>query len=966
MSKCPIFAGKGLSTPSPLMPLRPILLFSFCLAACLAATCLYGQDHTIDLRGTWEFALDARDAGISQRWFAHALTGRVLLPGTLDENHQGMLNRDSTTMHLNRVYVFTGAAWYRRRVTVPAGWTGSHVRLLLERTKVTDVWIDSSYAGGSILLGSVQSFDLSRWLTPGPHTITIRVDNDPRFTPYGNVHAYSDDTQTNWNGILGSLLLQATPATYINGLRVDPDIEGRRVTVRMAIADPVRGEAVDVQLWVTRTEDGRSVRLPSLRVRQPCADSLTLVYAMDTACRLWDEYRQPLYHLTAVIATAAGRDTARTVFGMRRFSVRGTQFAINGRTVFLRGKHDGGVFPLTGHPPMDVEGWKRVFRIARSYGINHYRFHSYCPPEAAFTAADETGIYIQAELPFWGGLDNDTTAMMLREEGMAMLRAYGNHPSFVLFSAGNEIWGGFDRVEKNIAALKAFDDRPLYTTGSNNGIGYTPPGAVSDYFVGARVPPPPDTMIRHTRLTHAFADSREGGTLNGRLPSTEVDFSLPVRSLSIPLVSHEVGQYQVYPDYQEINKYRGVLRATNLVIFRRRLSAAGMADLDSVFHKASGAWSALCYKAEMEAALKTRGMAGFQLLDLQDYPGQGTALIGMLDAFMDDKRVVSRKDWLASCNDVVLMAAFSKYCWTNTETFQARIVVANYSDHAVDGVAWSIRDSRGRLMARGRSALKVVTGSDSVVGEVRMPLDRVQASEPVRASEREGASDRTRGSERLTLRLRTGDGRYENSYPIWVYPADAALPDARGIVVTDTLTEAVVRQLQGGAKVLLFPSGSAVKGHSVDGLFPPDFWNYGMFKGISEHVRMPVSPGTLGLLMDPHHPVFRYFPTDFHTNWQWFSIVKAGHPLILDAVPGTYRPIVQVIDNLERDHKLGLLFEWRVGAGRLLVCMTPLLQLRERPEARQLYRGIVEYMESGAFRPAAAVSVEDLQRLLGK
>jgi hypothetical protein len=136
-----------------------------------------------------------------------------------------------------------------------------------------------------------------------------------------------------------------------------------------------------------------------------------------------------------------------------------------------------------------------------------------------------------------------------------------------------------------------------------------------------------------------------------------------------------------------------------------------------------------------------------------------------------------------------------------------------------------------------------------------------------------------------------------------------------------------------------------------------------MFKQISENVNKPVSPGTLGILTDPEHPVFKDFPTDFHTNWQWFSIVKASNSFILDNTPSDYRPIVQVIDNLERNYKLGLLFEFRVGEGKLLVCTSDLLKIIDKPEATQLYQSLLNYVESKNFQPAYSLSTEELPEL---
>lgn len=670
---------------------------------------------------------------------------------------------------------------------------------------------------------------------------------------------------------------------------------------------------------------------------------LNLEYTLGNDCSLWDEYETPVYSLTAIISNDKLKDAQTVNFGMRKFIAKGTQFEINGRKTFLRGKHEAGVFPLTGYQPMNVEEWERVYKIAKSYGINHYRFHSFCPPEAAFIAADNVGIYIQAELPFWGGLETDSVATMLKEEGLAMLKAYGNHPSFVMFSPGNEIWSGHDRVEKNIVALKTYDNRLLYAMGSNNNIGYAPPRACSDFFVGARVPDSGDTTLAHTRLTHSFADARDGGLLNTKTPSTNVDFGFAVTHMKMPLVSHEIGQYQIYPDYDEIRKYTGVLKPLNLEVFRQRLAKAGMLDQNKAFQKASGAWAALCYKAEMEAAIRTKGLAGFQLLDLQDFPGQGTALVGILDAFMDSKNVVSKDAWLQSCNDAVLLLEFPKYCWTNKEKFNAQVLVANYSKHLIKSVLdWELKDQNGTVRQKGSfSNLSLTNGDITSIGQLQFDLSPIKKAE------------------KLIVSIAIAGTSYSNSYPIWVYTTtEPSTP--RDVVITEKLTETILSDLQNGSKVLLFPKTKDVKSKSIAGLFPPEFWNYGMFKSISESVKKPVSPGTLGLLTNPKHPLFNSFPTDFHTNWQWFSIIKASNSFILDQTPTSYRSIVQVIDNLERNHKLGLIFEFKVGKGKLLVCMSQLNQLKDKPEALQLYQSIINYMESTNFNPDTEIGQDEL------
>lgn len=903
---------------------------------------------TIDLAGEWKFETDPGNQGIPQNWFSRQLVDSVHLPGTMDENHKGNLNRDSSTLHLSRIFYYEGAAWYQRQVTIPDAWKNKCIRLTLERTKPSMVWVDNQYVGKSFILESPQSYDLTRLLIPGKHTITLRIDNNLTLTPYGNIHMYSDDTQTNWNGILGRISLEATDSTNITGVQVFPDVDQKKIRVIASIANAQRFRNLDFSLKVTQVRNGKETNLKSQKYNVVSDSLVQAEYDLGRNSDEWDEFYQPLYRIQAVISQNGHvLDAAETSFGLRKFGTQGTHFTINGRITFLRGKHDGCVFPLTGHPPMDTASWTRIFRIAKSYGINHYRFHTWCPPEAAFEAADNVGMYLQPELPFWGSFENDTLVQRMMAEAFALLKNYANHPSFVMFSAGNEIWGKQDKLEEMLATLKKADNRPLYTQGSNNNIGYTGPVKDADFQVAARTPYAHDTTLTHTRLTQAFVDSRDGGILNTQRPSTMVNFDYAVDQNKIPLVGHEVGQYQIFPDFDEIKKYTGIRQPRNLEIFRQRLQKAGMLDEDKAFVKASGALSALCYRAEIEAALRTKGFAGFQLLDLQDYPGQGTALVGILDAFMDSKNVIDRREWLHFCNDVVPLLLFEKYCWTVNDTFSARVEVANYSNKNLKGpLLWSLADSQGKVLKNGTFKGLISNGGLQDIGKIRIPFSGMTAPQ------------------RLNLTLSVEGTEYQNSYPVWMYPA-AGLPDpVAGIAIATRLSPQIMKDLEEGGKVLLFPDAESVKQSSVPGLFPPDFWNFGMFKKISENAKKPVSPGTLGILTDPNHPLFREFPTEFHTNWQWWTIIKNSNPLILNATDKSFRPIVQVIDNCERDNKLGLIFECKVGKGKLLVCMARLNNLPSDPAATQLYRALLSYMQSAEFNPGYPMDEHMLRKLM--
>jgi hypothetical protein len=188
--------------------------------------------------------------------------------------------------------------------------------------------------------------------------------------------------------------------------------------------------------------------------------------------------------------------------------------------------------------------------------------------------------------------------------------------------------------------------------------------------------------------------------------------------------------------------------------------------------------------------------------------------------------------------------------------------------------------------------------------------------------------------------------------------------EKKGIIVTRSLTDSIGQALEQGARVLWMPDTTMLPGRTVGPLFQTDYWNYRMFKTISENNKKAVSPGTLGILCDPSHPALSQFPTEDHTNWQWFPVISQSTPMILDNLPKDYRPIVQVIDNIERNHRLGLVFEFAVGMGRLLVCMSDLEAASKYAEGRQFYASLLHYMQSSDFRPTTQMKWPDLREQL--
>ena len=822
-----------------------LILFIFHLSL-LTST---AQSLVMDLSGTWQFALDRQRLVHPD----YILTETVQLPGTTDTNKKGdpLIKKDETT-HLSRIYSYKGRAWYKRQVAIPADWQGQPVYLFLERTKPTEIYVDSKFVGASNDISTPQVFDLSKWLTPGRHDLAIMVDNGNGVPEqlYANSHAYTEDTQTNWNGIIGRIEL-------LNGLPSAAQIEEH----------------------------------PNLK----------------------------------------------------DFHIEGQHFYANGHLIFLRGKHDACVWPLTGHVPMDVEAWRNYLGECAAYGLNHVRFHSWCPPEAAFVAADELGIILQPELPFWGDFNDKDTVLMqfLHKEGENILRWYGHHPSFRMFALGNELWGSIDKMAEFIEDFRRIAPDKVYTFGSNYYLGYQGVKKGMDYFTTCRVGGEAwGSYNTHTRGSFSFADAADGGMINHFHPNTTMNFEEGCALADVPIISHETAQFQTYPDYDEIQKYTGVLYPYNMEVFRSRLEKAGMQDQAKAFHQASGLWSLQLYKQDIEMDLRTPNMAGFQLLDLQDYPGQGSAYVGILDAFMDPKGLCTVREWREWCAPVVPLLVADKFCFTNEEGIHAKVQIANYSGESLKGkkLSWEVSsDLKGEI---------VLPDGEGLIEAGALIISLSRYDKPTQ----------------LQLLLNIDGTEYHNTYDLWVYPTKDNLKRIKKkVIVTNVLTEDIAGQLEKGKNVLLMPDSSKL---CVGGLFQTDYWNYRMFKTICEGNKKTISPGTLGILTDPRHPIFRSFPTEIHTNWQWFPVIKNSHPMILDNTGSDYRPIVQVIDNIERNHKLGLVFEFAIGKGKLLVCMADLEKASDYPEGRAFYRSVLEYMTSKDFVPKTHITLDDFHRLM--
>ena len=946
-----------------------IRIFKIGCTLLLLAGCNARQNEIrvkLSLAGEWKFRIDSLDQGIDNKWYNDLAVETVKLPGSMAENGKG----DEVTLKTNwtgeivdksyftdkkyeryrqpgnikipfwlkPVKYYKGVAWYQKEVDLPSDWQGKNITLFLERPHwESTVYVNGKKAGRENSLAVAHQFDITDLLIPGKNLISIRIDNRV-VIPIGiNSHSISDHTQSNWNGIVGDISLLATSKVFIREVRVYPDLQGKKAKIIVALTNKSEAHFKgEVNIKCESFNSGLSQKLKNLKV-ETSTDSnelqLVIDYPMGENIQLWSEFSPSLYKLSIDLKGAKGEelDSRTEDFGMRDFRTKGTRFEVNGRQIFLRGTLECCIFPLTGYPPTDIKSWVKVLQTFKDYGLNTVRFHSWCPPEAAFIAGDQLGMYFQIECSSWansgtsigdGGVIDD----YIYKEGDRILSAYGNHPSFCMLAYGNEPAGikQNEYLGKLLTYWKAKDNRRVYTSGSG-----WPVIPENDY-----------NLIADPRIQHWGEGLKS--IINSEAPQTMFDFHDIISKYRIPIVSHEIGQWCVYPDFNEIAKYTGVLKPTNFEIFRESLTENNMEGQAESFLMASGKLQVLCYKADIEAALRTPGFAGFHLLQLHDFPGQGTALVGVLNPFLESKGYITPEEFRTFCNKTVPLARMQKLIFNNNEAFNAAIEVAHFGEKPIENaeIICQVTNEKGDTIRKEIfTKERIEIGNCSKIGSYQMDLTDLKKAQ------------------RLTLEVFLANTPYKNRWDFWVYPAKQEVNKGK-VLVTDKLDQAAEAKLRNGGSVLLLYYGKIgkEKGAQVAIGFSSIFWNTAWTNNQPPH--------TLGILCDPNHPVFNDFPTEYHSNWQWWDPVSHSQAMIINDFPVNLKPLIQPIDTWFENRRLALAFEAKTNGGKLVVCSIDLKNISaERAVSKQLLLSILNYMNSDAFDPDVEVDISKIKGL---
>ena len=890
--------------------------------------------ESIPLKGRWNVVLDHSGAANVADWKNLSFKDTIVLPGTLGDAGYGIRSTTSDFGRLTPLHKFVGKAWYQKKVTVPQHWEDKQIKLLLERVLWESiVFIDGEEVSKRDALGSPHHHVLGR-LAPGEHVLTICVDNDMIYNIGDKGHAYGNYTQTLWNGIIGQIELQAYDNIHIQSVNVNTDIETNTIMSRVTISN-LRSEKGEITLTL-HDDVGNMVARKKQKVD---AGSETVGLTPAVPLMRWSEHNPVLYTLTVDLEVGKNRSSKRVNVGFREVTRQANRILLNNKPIFLRGNNDCGLFPLNGYPPMDIDSWKAIFAKYKAYGLNHARFHSWCPPQAAFDAADQMGIYIQAEAAVWidswmevdmsekgreelatrgkplglgkGDLAKDD---FVKRELANIVEWYGSHPSLIMVCVGNELGSSdFEEMGRWIKALKSKDSSRLYAAST-----------------ARMITPYCDFTVTH--------DYPSLGPVRQRMYNhNDWDYEELLSRASVPTIAHEIGQWPTHPVWAENVKYQGNLKSWNLDQLAQLASQKGVYQLDSQFRLASGKLALLLYKDEIESYLRTPSATGFQLLGIQDYTGQGEALIGWLDAFYDEKGITTPSDFKQFCNEVVPLVRLNTYSWKEGQAMKAPMLLYQYAAESIAGhMCWDLKDAHGNVLVSGSLGQKVFeSGRVHQVGTMETIIP-------------EGLANT-----QITLHVWIEGTEYANSWPLWIFPGENDLVDSDDVFITSEFDGHTIDALAAGRKVLLIANNLGTAENNALAAWKPLYWSATFFPG--QGIK------TIGSLIQHDHPLFDHFPTSCHSDWQWWNIAPGARGFLLNDFPVTYVPIVMPISDFHFSERIGSIFEVTAGGGRLSVCGYNISETNQSIEAKQLRYSILNYMESDHFNPEVDISLSQLE-----
>lgn len=872
---------------------------------------------SIDLSGKWRYETDSSNIGITEKFYERKLCHEnFVLPGDACLNGIGKKFEPFDSLSYEAVrtlrpkFEYIGALWLQREFELPKEAEDKYITLFLERVNIaSDLWIDGVKIDRQIIeITTPHIYNLTGKIKSGIHTITLRVDNSNLLNIDGMASGYSVDTQSIWNGITGKIELRYEELFHMSNIQIFPSQKSVHIKLT-AHSDCLKpNDRRDVSFDICAiSPDGKKLRAKKLHYTLFNKKQIIHIDYQIKNPKYWDEFNPELYTMTFKMSYKNHSDEKEVKFGMRTISAQGRDFVLNGKKIALRGTLDCGIYPLTGYPPTDLDTWIKTFKTVKEYGLNHVRFHAWCPPDIAFTAADLVGVYVSAEMPLWLNVDvcalstgdDPIHQLYFHNEAVKISEYFGNHPSFIMFSNGNELLGDFEMLENITTQIKAFDNRRLYTLTSNFDRPTTP---ADDYFSAfeaaghrVRVQVFHDVVAEHTRLSYDDA----------------------IKAIEMPVVSFEVGQYCVYPDVDSVSDYTGNLLPANFEFIKQEMIKHNVYHMLEEYKNASGKFAALMYKEDIEASLRTHHMGGFQLLGLCDYTGQGTATIGLLDVFWNSKNIITSKQFRHFCSPVVPLMKANRI-FMNTDKFEAEFDLYDYGKDKIKFPVFNLALYDGDTKIYETKTRRK---------RVSFPLDFITKSTCINAV------------------LSVND--YSNSWNIFVYKKeDKKYP----VTIIKNIGEGFNNIVENGGKAIFMMSEKNLR-YPIEGLFKPAFWSPAHFP----------SDRACGLICDASHGIFEHFPTSSYADFQWKHPIDNSVSPVVASLPQDFKYIIEPVPNFYNNIRRSPLFEAKVGNADILFCGFDLNV--NKPTVKALKNSIFNYVLSDSFSPEQRLTKDDIDEL---
>jgi hypothetical protein len=921
-----------------------------------AASTVQEQRPSIDLCGEWEFKLDPLDVGRAQKWFEAAVPyeRRIRVPGAWNAQgvafesadqlrayeekcleEQKALNKLGTLgvqRESERLFsAYPGPGWYRKKVTIPAGWTGRIPWLIFDGVhREAEVWVNGQSVGTHHSYLTPFRIDLSRHAKAGETiTITARVDARRRkeVDPLMGCLDTLDFLYVTWGGLHGRVRLEATGVTRMEDVFVVPQLASETAEIRLAIKGATTGPFVMAAEILGAS--GASV----IAVKEAIVGDATeaVLAARIPKAKLWSPKTPYLYTARVqLLSDGAVIDTRSVRFGMREFKVAGGKFLLNGKPIFLRGYGDDCIFPNTICPPADKSEFHRRLSLAREYGFNYVRHHSWTPPEEYLEAADELGLMLQPEFPFAYRWDLPTTPEAKRSalaQWEAVIRLNRNHPSIVAWCLGNELYDSFDLAPEMYGAAKRLD--PTRVVIDSDGCNFK-------------------HKDRET-LDFLVVQFGEGNSIGFQ----DSKYSIP-KDVTKPVVAHEMGYFVTLPDLKQLDLFQGGVRSYWLLQARDLTARQGLQTAYPDWLASSYRLQAASLKSNQEAARRSR-LSGTSVWLFQDYPNCAE---GVVDMFFRPKGV--RPEEFRKCNaPTVLLLDAPRRSWRSGETVDFKFVVSRFEDEPSDDATlrWELKSGTETLASGVQERLQITAD-----GVQELPALKLEMPSWTRA-----------GQLMLKAELVDANGKTENSWNLWVFPTELQAsrkvrssgfdalrkvypwglehtlnpaPADTDLLVTTRLGQAALDYLKAGGRVILLEPEPVFRVEKTN--FRLSSWDGG---------------GPSGTILDAQHPALRAMPSEGWCDLQFYPLIQGSKTVLLDSLPAKIRPLVRCIDRPTRLANRAYLFEASVGQGKLLVSgfnFTRAIDSQD-PAGIFLFDQLVRYALGSDFTPEVSLPEEALK-----